>query len=496
MNDKNNELDLILSQYSSKKEKEKKASIDELDSLIGSFSAANKASEKSALSDVTLAFDENFDDDAVKDAASENGCSAEQESVLSEDVEDNFVSDDELAENDEILMGVDDVEVSDIDSDEFSENNNSDIKSKYKKSKKKAKKAKKSKVNSSIFVALIVVCVVLTTSFAIAIFGINMGMEYLGVGKKDVTITMNIPKGSSSDDIIELLYKNGIIDNKTLFKITLKIKNAGGNLKPGDITLQPSMGYDAIIARLCNVRESFEQVSITFPEGISLYQAAQLLEENEVCSAEDFLYQFNSEDFGFDYEKEISTSAEKFYKCEGLFFPNTYSFYIDDSAYNVTKNMREQFEKMLVDNDIYEKVKKSGMSMEDVIILASIVQAEAATEEDMKYVASVFINRLNNPSEFPKLQSDATDNYYTNVIVPQNGDTTSLAMFKDAYDTYIKKGLPAGAVGNPGLDAILAVVDAPKTNYFYFCSNLATKECFYAETLAEHEENLVKAGLV
>ena len=208
------------------------------------------------------------------------------------------------------------------------------------------------------------------------------------------------------------------------------------------------------------------------------------------------LHNYISENFGYDYENEISTNAEKYYKYEGMFFPDTYSFYIEDSAYNVVKNMRDQFENVMTKNKLYEKVKKSGLTFEEVIILASVVQAEAASADDMKNVASVFLNRLNNPDVFPKLESDATDNYYNEVIAPQNGDSISLAMFKDAYDTYVRKGLPAGAVGNPGLDAILAVVDAPETQYFYFCSNLQTKECFFAETLAEHEENLKKAGLV
>lgn len=498
MSEKDNELDIILNQYSKKTSDGKKASIDELDALLGTVSASEKEEILTVDSSEPLDDYENDFDSNVDNATYDN-------KVYVEDV-----ADDEESENDDDLVATtvipsylkemsdddnDDNDEDDEDEDEDDDDDDDDKALSNKKSKKK-KKVKKSKVNSSIFVGLIVVCIVLTVSFAIAIFGINMGMEYLGVGKKDVSITINIPKGSDSNDITELLYKNGIIENKTLFKATIKIKKAGGSLKPGDITLSPAMGYDSVISELCRIRESFEQVTITFPEGITLYEAAKLLEENEVCSAEDFIYQFNSEDFGFDYEKDISTSSSKYYKNEGLFFPDTYAFYVGDSAYNVTKNMREQFEKVMKDNDLYAKIKASGFSIEEVIILASVVQAEAANEEDMKYVASVFINRLNNPTEFPKIESDATDNYYTNVIVPQNGDTQSLEMFKDSYDTYVKKGLPAGAIGNPGLAAILAVVDAPETDYYYFCSNLQTRECFFAHTLAEHEENLVKAGLV
>ena len=491
MNEKDNELDIILNHYSNKNsgnngdndknEKEKMTSIDELDALLGDVSGLN--SVKSEISD-----NDEISEEKAEENSENNENKAEAEDIKAE----NYNADEPVKDSDDVSEPEENEDLTAL---KISDNSSKSNK-KIDKPKKKKVKRKKTKVNSSIFVAFIVVCVVLTVSFAVAFCGINMGMEYLGVGKKDVSITLNIPKGSGSAEITELLYDNGLIDNKTLFKLSIKIKKAGGNLKPGDITLSPSMGYDAIIEELCETRQSYEQVTITFKEGISLYDAANLLEENGVCSADEFLYQFNSENFGYDYESEVVTSAEKFYKFEGFFFPDTYSFYVDDSAYNVTKNMRAQFEKVMNDNNLYEKIEKSDFTIEEVIILASIVQAEAATEEDMQNVASVFINRLNNSSEFPKLQSDATDNYYNNVIVPQSGDSISLAMFQDAYDTYVKDGLPSGAVGNPGLDAILAVVDAPETDYLYFCSNLETKECFFAETLSEHEENLKKAGLV
>ncbi|NLZ45474.1 MAG: endolytic transglycosylase MltG, partial [Clostridiales bacterium] len=170
-------------------------------------------------------------------------------------------------------------------------------------------------------------------------------------------------------------------------------------------------------------------------------------------------------------------------------------FYIDDSAYNVTKNLRQEMESIFDKYDLYDKIKDSGFTTEEVFTLASIVQAEAAKTNDMQLVASVFINRLKNPEDFPKLQSDATNKYYTKVILPQNEDAASQAMYEDAYDTYVSIGLTPSPIGNPGIDAILAVLEAPKTDYFYFCSDINTKECFYANTYDQHKENLKKAGI-
>lgn len=493
MSEKDNELDIILNQYSDKINKNKASSLDELDELLGT----NTVNDNSA----------DGVDEASEDLNNPHETSAEDTDDISEETAENSAENEDSEAEEEASEQENEAEneedLSSVSADEnFTQKvdlTDSGIAVKsgktQEKEKKPKKKKKKSKVNSSIFVALIVVCVVLTVSFVIAVFGINLGMEYLGVGKKDVQITINIPSGSNSDDITKLLKENGLIDNELLFKLTLKLKKAGGSLKPGDVTLKPVMGYDSIIEALCETRESYDQVTITFTEGMNLRDIAMLLQENGVCSSEEFIYEFNTEKFGYDYENAVTTSAEKFYKYEGFFFPDTYSFYVDDSAYNITKIMRAQLEKVFVDNNLYSKIEASGFTIEEVITLASVVQAEAATPEDMKNVASVFINRLKKPNEFPKLQSDATDNYFEKVIAPQSGDTTSLAMFEDAYNTYVRKGLPAGAVGNPGLDAILAVVDAPNTNYYYFCSNLETKECFYAETLEEHTENLKKAGL-
>ena len=118
--------------------------------------------------------------------------------------------------------------------------------------------------------------------------------------------------------------------------------------------------------------------------------------------------------------------------------------------------------------------------------------------EDMKLVASVFLNRLRSNGEIPKLQSDPTVFYVQDYIEPYYKDyglTTSLAVISNSYDTYECDGVPAGAICNPGLDAMNSVLDAAETDYYYFCANTETGETFYARTLEEHNENLVKAGL-
>lgn len=364
----------------------------------------------------------------------------------------------------------------------------------------KKRKNKKVKVNNSIFTGLIVTIIVLVVSVSLAFFGISIGLEYLGINKSDSVIKLNIKEGSNTNDIAQQLEDAGIIDNQFLFKVIVNLKNAGSSMKPGDIELKPSSSYADKIDALMQQRQSFKTVSVVFPEGIDLLGAAKLLEQKGVISDyQELIYTFNHEKFGYDFESIIDNQGNKFYSMEGYFYPDTYDFYLDDSSYNVVKKVREHFNSKIT-SSMKEAMQKSGMSMDQVITLASIVQAEAGSVKDMPKVASVFLNRMNDSANFPRLESDATGNYYNDVIKIEAKNSKAYTesetkAFKDLYDTYVANGLLAGPICNPGIDAINAVLNPEKTDYLYFCSNLKTKKTYFAKTLANHKKNLKKAGL-
>ena len=364
----------------------------------------------------------------------------------------------------------------------------------------KKPKKKKVEVNYSIFTGLIVTVVVLLVSVSLAFFGISLGLEYLGVNKSDEVIKLNIKEGSNTDDIAQQLIDEDIIDNKFLFKLIVHLKDAGSLMKPGDIELKPCWSYADKIDALVEQRESFETVSVVFPEGTTLLDAAKLLETKGVISDyQELIYTFNSEKFGYDFESLIDNKGKKFYAMEGYFYPDTYNFYLEDSSFNIVKTVREHFNSKFTEN-MKNTMRENGMTMDEVITLASIVQAESGSVKDMPKVASVFINRLNDPANFPRLESDATETYYKDVIKveAQNSKTftdSEIKDFKDYYDTYVANGLPAGPVCNPGLEAINAVLYPEKTDYLYFCSNIKNKKTYFAKTLSTHKKNLKKAGL-
>lgn len=359
---------------------------------------------------------------------------------------------------------------------------------------KEKKKRRKKRGHGRLVFGLLLSVFIISASILSAAFILKAAKEMLAIGRSDIKIVVEVPLGASTADIAEQLYNEGIIGSTELFRLYSKFRHADSGYIAGTHSLSPNMDYKAIIETLQEeIEVRRETADVVFPEGITLIDAAKRLEDKNVCKADEFIKAFNASSFGFDFEAKVKANALKFYRMEGYFFPDTYQFYVEEDPRIVAKKICKNFEAR-VTPDLYGRMNDLGMELEEVLTLASIVQAEASNTRDMKKVASVFYNRLNNPDEYPLLQSDPTTNYVEDVIMP-NIDIKSEKVF-EAYDTYRGAGLPPGPICNPGLDAINAVLYPAETDYYYFCSNLETGEFFFAETLSQHEQNLIEAGLV
>ena len=245
------------------------------------------------------------------------------------------------------------------------------------------------------------------------------------------------------------------------------------------------MAYETIINELTTIDEQKEQetVEVTFPEGCTLFEAAQILEQNGICSADEFIFYFNSGGLGFEFENRLPTDTSlKFYKMEGYLFPDTYFFYENMEPEQVCQKIYLNFDNKMTP-ERYAKMESLGLSLDELITFASVVQKEAANTDTMLYVASVFWNRLRNADVFPLLQSDPTSNYAE--FVKSKMDVYDKTIV-DSYDTYVSPGLPPGAICNPGIEAIDAVLENVESNYFYFIANIYTGQTYFSETLEEH----------
>lgn len=355
----------------------------------------------------------------------------------------------------------------------------------------KNRKKKKSKGMRALRSAVLA-AVILGVSVILALIIITYGRDVLGINNDNTKKIVTIPTGADTAQIAEVLKDEGIITYPSLFKVFAGMSGKDANFTAGDHELRPDMAYDTIFENLASPSlGSKDVVNIAFPEGITLVEAAELLEDQEVCNAEEFIDYFNNKSkFGLAYEEYLpSFTNDKFYKMEGYLFPDTYQFYTNMDVDLVCQKILRNFNDKITDRD-YARMKELGISLDETLIIASMIQCEAGSLDQMTRISSVFWNRLNNPEEFPKLQSDPTTGYVEDVIKPHI-DSYNKEMF-DSYDTYICNGLPAGAICNPGYDAIQAALNPASTDYFYFYSNLNTKETYFSRTLAEHEAWIAK----
>ena len=322
-------------------------------------------------------------------------------------------------------------------------------------------------------------------------------------------VTVSIQQGSGVSAIAQKLKDAGVIRSAYLFRWYVGQKGTAAKLQYGDFALTPGTGYDDLIAALSTYAKA-ETVRVTIPEGTTAIAIAQKMEAAGLCSAEDFLKEANEGDFSaytfWQYVPDDADAPDRFMKCEGYLFPETYEFLKDDTVHNYVATFYAQFDAQITD-EMYAELKKQEMTLPQLITLASFVQEEAGNSQDSN-VAQVFRNRLAEGSPYPRLQSntssyiqsDADNNYLWNWVAPYYGGWDNIPEnIVAAYDTYSCKGLPAGPISNPGLAAIQAALDPQPDedakDAYFFVTDLKGNY-YYARTLSEHNANCQTAAEV
>ncbi|MCM1365247.1 MAG: endolytic transglycosylase MltG [Faecalibacterium sp.] len=247
-----------------------------------------------------------------------------------------------------------------------------------------------------------------------------------------------------------------------------------------------------------NISDSITEsptATVTFPEGYSAVQIAKKLEENNVCSAEDFMNEVNNIEAVKDvytFASKIDNINDRAFALEGYIFPDTYEFYRNESAKSALGRFLKNTDRKLSD-EYYTRAEELGYSMDEIITLASIIQKEAGIKAEMSKVSSVLHNRIVSP-DYGKLQCDVTINYVNDYITDSPYLDSDTEKFAPLYNTYKCKGLPSGAICNPGIDAIKAALYPGDTNYFYFVTD-PEKNYYYAETYEQHLKNCKICGI-
>ncbi|QAT50647.1 endolytic transglycosylase MltG [Caproiciproducens sp. NJN-50] len=231
-------------------------------------------------------------------------------------------------------------------------------------------------------------------------------------------------------------------------------------------------------------QEKSKTVKVTVPEGFTLPQIAARLEAKGVCRADDFIKAAQTYDFSYySLVAKIPNSPNRCYKLEGYLYPDTYEFYTDMKPQDaVGKFLRS------AESQIGSKYSYSGMTTDQLITLASIIEREADDSDNMKKVSSVFHNRLKTGMI---LQADSTRDYCNLYLVPKFGDK-----YNKYYNTYPNRspGLPIGPISNPGANALYAAAHPADTDYLYFATG-TDHNYYYGATQQDRDTLMANAGV-
>ncbi|MDP4152344.1 MAG: endolytic transglycosylase MltG [Bacillota bacterium] len=325
---------------------------------------------------------------------------------------------------------------------------------------------------------------ILLISLILSVFIISVANDALALSKPDSAVEVNINRGASTGEIASSLKDAGVIKYKFAFKIFTQMTKNDGKFKYGRYELNTKMDYLGIITALKKTSTT-SAVKVLIPEGKEQQEILQILEQNKICSAADLKKTIDTYKFDYDFLKDIPKRANY---LEGYLFPDTYEFSVGEDPVVVIKAFLDNF-KSKYDSKLLALTKEKGMTVDQVVTLASVIEREAADDKDRGKVASVFTNRLNS-KQYPYLQSCATVQY----VLKERKEILSIEDTKidSPYNTYKYKGLPVGPIASPGIASIKAALNPDKTDYYFFVVNKDGVHTF-SKTLAEHNK-AVKAA--
>ncbi|MDO4974286.1 MAG: endolytic transglycosylase MltG [Eubacteriales bacterium] len=270
------------------------------------------------------------------------------------------------------------------------------------------------------------------------------------------------------DYLADTLKEAGLIEYKWLFKAFCRISNAETKVSPGEYELRSSYDYRALIQHMRPGATGAVTVKVTLPEGFTMRQIFLRLEEKGVADYDDLMNAAANYTFNYAFLEGLPEGDAS--RLEGYLFPDTYEFYVGMQASSAINKFLENFHYMQT-ADMLQQAENLGISMREIVIIASMIEKEAANDNERSRIASVIYNRLK--SDMP-LGVDATILY----LYPEHEGAPTREMLEtdSPYNTRIYTGLPPTPVSNPGLMSILAALNPDHTNYYYYALDTETGE--------------------
>ena len=302
--------------------------------------------------------------------------------------------------------------------------------------------------------------VFIAVTFLFASWGLN---THFSSGPLKSNITVVIPSGIGSSQIIKILTQRGVLNQPFAFKLTAKLLGKSKKLRAGEYFFEAHSSPSAVLEKLSSGNIILRKVTI--PEGLTSLEVIKKL-----------------------YQTEGLTGQVSVKVPEGTVLPETYNYEFGDTRNSILLRMQKEMI-LFIENELEKRrINLPLKSKEDVITLASIIEKEAGLDSERDIIASVFINRLNKKM---KLQSDPTVRYGVSTLANNQRLMHQDLNRETAHNTYKINGLPPTPICNPGKASIIAALSPASTDFFYFVAN-GLGGHFFSKTLKEHNQNVSK----
>ena len=341
----------------------------------------------------------------------------------------------------------------------------------------------------SVIKAIVYIIFVLISAIALSVFSISVANDIYAFVKPEDAVEVTIPENTTLDELSKILAEKEVIRYPTIFKFYAVHQHDDMEYVPGTYTVTPMMNYDALLSEF-KEKEVTGTVRITIPEGYTTDDIISLfVDKYGIGTREGFVDVIQNYDFDYWFIRELEetgVSENRIYRLDGYLFPDTYEFYLNSSEQTVINRLLVRFGQIYT-RDYRSATQELGFTVDQVVTLASMIEKEAAAPSEFFNVASVFLNRLKIPDVFPRLESDATVVY---AIQHDTGERTVDLYYDSPYNTYMYDGFPPGPIANPSASAILSVLLAQETNYYYFVSGEGMT--YFSETKEEHDQHIAE----
>lgn len=350
---------------------------------------------------------------------------------------------------------------------------------------RKASREKENRMVSKIVTIVVVALLIMGSILAFSIYRyVSSGLKPLDADNSE-KIAVEIPQGSSNKAIGEILEKDNVIKSGMIFNYYTKFNNLTG-FQAGKYNLSPDMTLDEISEALVNGTGGAADMKLTIPEGYDIDQIGDALAKDLKFKKKEFLALMEDETFFEELRKKYpqlldsAAAAEGVrYRLEGYLFPATYDYYQGTDLKTFITSMVDKTNSVM--SPYYQTITDKGLTVQQVLTLASLVEKEGNNESDRRKIAQVFFNRL--AVDMP-IQSDIS-------ILYALGEHKELVTYEDLevdspYNLYTNRGYGPGPFDNPSEQSIKAVLNPQSNDYYYFVADISTGQVYYAQTLEEH----------